>query len=344
MIFNEKHTVNNALKLGGKLPSEYALATELEEYIPTRHTGSTEEETDTIYANLHVNAADGTHYRKRVRNSFDHSLFGGTQYLVEGYRVTAEYGWQKTTSYTAVGYPVTYEREIAKGVWGAWKKANDGGNADTVDGYHASELVQNHTTRLTESTTLASLHSLVSADGAKIFHYVTSASGTLPSDFPSSLLTDATISSMFDVTVKRIGGNGYYTIEGVFTTGAPYKVEGYLTSTFYWRRMFDSTGGALSGPIDAMHYTVNNGIGFIGASDLGTSSETALDVIRNGKRTRLDVIRHDDDRIDAQLASYDGTNWDRVYQLLHSGNSKAVAVSDTAPTDTSAVWFDTSEL
>ena len=45
---------------------------------------------------------------------------------------------------------------------------------------------------------------------------------------------------MFDVTVKRIGGNGYYTIEGVFTTGVPYKVEGYLVSTFYWRRISTS--------------------------------------------------------------------------------------------------------
>jgi len=120
-------------------------------------------------------------------------------------------------------------------------------NADTVDSYHANDFFKNHNTLLTETTTLKSLYSLLSEYSPMVFHYKTSANGTLPSDFPSDLVTDGTPSSLFNVIVKRIGNNYFYTIEGVFSNGNPYKLEGYYASAFFWRRVFTTAGGTLSG-------------------------------------------------------------------------------------------------
>ena len=205
---------------------------------------------------------------------------GGTLAVLTSSKAVTFTGYTHIAVYLFIESGYTFENQTIKPMLNfgtvacTWRPYHLGGaehalDADTVDNLHANELFQNHTTRLTESTTLKSLHSLVDTDGAKVFHYVTSAAGTLPSDFPSDLLTDGTTSSMFDVTVKRIGGNGYYTIEGIFTNGVPYKVEGYLSSTFYWRRTSTTTDLAKYLPIDGSvpitgaKFMLNNGKGHV---------------------------------------------------------------------------------
>lgn len=43
----------------------------------------------------------------------------------------------QTAFYSNGNKPITYRRSFLNDSWTSWEKANDGGNADTVDGYHA---------------------------------------------------------------------------------------------------------------------------------------------------------------------------------------------------------------
>lgn len=133
--------------VGGYEPDDFAFKGELETYKPTNYTGTTEEEINTYYDNLHINSPNAHWYRAIITNNFAHSILNGGARYVEGYRLGEQFGWQ-----TSIGYwndKKKFIRVMEAGVWKEWENIADGGNASAVDGLHLVTLTQSEYDALT---------------------------------------------------------------------------------------------------------------------------------------------------------------------------------------------------
>ena len=74
---------------------------------------------DTLLDGYDSSMLAGISYRGRVVSSVAHSLFGTDKYILEGYKNSANEGWQKMTSY---GLDKRYFRVKGSGTWGDWQK------------------------------------------------------------------------------------------------------------------------------------------------------------------------------------------------------------------------------
>ncbi len=126
----------NADSIGGFEPDDFAFKSELETYKPTGYKGTSEEEINSHYDNLHINSPDSRWYRAMITNNFAHSILNGGARYVEGYRLSEQFGWQTSTGYWTD--KTIFKRVLEAGVWSDWRDIADGGNAKTVNGYSVS--------------------------------------------------------------------------------------------------------------------------------------------------------------------------------------------------------------
>ena len=122
----------------GKHADDFAYRTELNSYRLVNYEGDSEEELNNVYNNLHENAAaDGTLYRARVYSDVVHPILSGGERYVEGFKSGEKYGWQ-----ISIGHwnNDKLKRTMRAGVWSDWVSISDGGDADTLDGKHASDF------------------------------------------------------------------------------------------------------------------------------------------------------------------------------------------------------------
>lgn len=87
--------------------------------------GATETELDTLYANLHTNSKDLSYYKALVVHGVAHSVLGGGTFYVEGFRHSANYGYQRIVSYGTSGTKTfAYERSMYDGSWISWERTS----------------------------------------------------------------------------------------------------------------------------------------------------------------------------------------------------------------------------
>ena len=93
------------------------------------YSGNSETEIDTMYENFHNNALNSYYYEARTYHSVIHPILSGGVFILTGFRNTADYGWQRITSYSNKAGLIQFERSIYDGVWTPWVKTftNAGG-------------------------------------------------------------------------------------------------------------------------------------------------------------------------------------------------------------------------
>ena len=99
----------------------FATTANLANHIPNFYTGTTTEELDTIFNDLHANALPESVYEAIVKVSFSGYVLGGGTYYLRGYRSTSgDYGWQKAIIYGDGTPPREYKRSMYGGTWEVW--------------------------------------------------------------------------------------------------------------------------------------------------------------------------------------------------------------------------------
>lgn len=82
-------------------------------------TATSQEELDAVLDNLHNSAQNGTYYRRRLENKSTTSIGGIGVYLIEGFRQSSPYGWQRATIQNQEsGYIVKVRGKST--TWGSW--------------------------------------------------------------------------------------------------------------------------------------------------------------------------------------------------------------------------------
>ena len=246
---------------------------------------------------------------------------GGTL-RVESTVASGSSDWLKQTVHRATGN-ITYERRKTSSGWGEWRKTNDGGDADTVDGKHASDFAKKWLGEpsTTDTDLLAWLNKQTCSGGFIVQ--------------PSRAQTNN------PSTGKWLWGYlEYYTSNrrGVRliddSTGKIY--ESHVTNDKWttWKelafaeKVLPLTGGTLTGTF--------------AIAPSGNSSETRI-INNSGNthiRNKVDEKNYTDIVVQkgnwVATESVDGVT--KVYNILHTGNSAKVAIQSSAPTDTSALW------
>lgn len=77
-----------------------------------------DEELNAVFQSLHDDAADLSHYNNVLISNYV-SMFGGGQKWIEGYRQSANYGWQKITYWGSASVHEHW-RNLYQGVWSEW--------------------------------------------------------------------------------------------------------------------------------------------------------------------------------------------------------------------------------
>lgn len=120
-------TATNADKLDGHDSEYFATATALKNAMKSyQYDGGTAKDDETLNSLLqsfHDNATDLTHYQNGIYISYESQFSGGHKW-VEGYRQSANYGWQKIT-YWQNGCPREHWRSLYSGTWSEWFKVPD---------------------------------------------------------------------------------------------------------------------------------------------------------------------------------------------------------------------------
>jgi hypothetical protein len=96
-------------------------------------------------------------------------------------------------------------------------------------------------------------------------------------------------------------------------------------------------GGTIAGELQFKQYDNGYTRIFKNHSATGDHGSVFMDTDANGNKAAVKPVAKSN-----KLLFTDTSLTDR--EIHHDGNSKKVVVSDTAPSDTSAVWFDTSEV
>ena len=260
-------------------------------------------------------------------------------------------------------------RTCVEGVWSNWKSAADGGNADTLDGYHASSfaLVANAQIKLfngvedigvTADATLSDVWHAMPNSSVFVMDVnpLTDSSWNLPNKYGViTIVKVAAARGYVYFDSKDIVDGRYYML--LSSGGTPdgtwrKKADGGNADTVDGKHASDFlsiVGGTLTGTLvinpasGTYPYAkwVNAATGQRGAIASNASKQFCLynhpeadtDSNANGN---VFVISSADERLDIALRLvHKGT----PYNVLHTGNSTKVIVSTTAPTDTTAVWI-----
>ena len=224
--------------------------------------------------------------------------------------------------------------------WYGWVLSSDGGNADTLDGYHASEFDKLIAVESTD--TLANLWNSVPNSGKGRFIYLSG----VPSDFPTDL-GNPYRNGYMSVEIKKVNGVGYYILDCVESSGVPFVIVGYCpgNSTISWRRIANAndflplTGGTLKGDlysnVDNGNYLARfagnlNGA-YIFAQEKGSSDNRHLYIGNfNGRPDANDAL------ILCDIVNGEA----KSHNVLHSSNIGHYALLTTGGTMTGSVTMD----
>lgn len=96
-----------------------SLNNNLANYTPPIITVTSQADLDAVLDNLHDSAQNGSYYRRRISNESTTSIGGIGIYLIEGFRQSSPYGWQRATIQDqASGYIVKVRGKST--TWGSW--------------------------------------------------------------------------------------------------------------------------------------------------------------------------------------------------------------------------------
>lgn len=240
-------------------------------------------------------------------------------------------------------FPQVNYYDATNAVWQGWKRLNDGGNADTLDGLHASLFRGRNTNFEYLYKNTGDANDIKTESHYFAFNI---------SNLPSSTLCGGERYGWLDVDVFL---GGLFTPSGgkpvVRQTFRPW-TTGRILMRYYrtdidtwtaWENPLDSylplTGGTLTGiPVFAggvggkeggeVHFTKP-------ASDTKFTDNIRMDVFGDSIRF---FAGHD---TTTKSLSFDFNTMTGSHTALHTGNSSKVVQSTSAPSDTSAVWVDT---
>lgn len=235
---------------------------------------------------------------------------------------------------------------VQNAVFTGWKFSGDGGNANTVNGHHASDFNRNikehpiFNVNGTNYTTYMDAILAKFSEGyikGKIF-----TAGYRCTDIPTSdTWSDIEWESLFGTRIFFIKlrvdqGRGIYF--GV------YNYDNGATS-ISWKNLSKDLpylpldGGKVKNLTIARENNASEGGELVleKASDSILNGDIAIDIFTNKLRFyEKDGNNYRGVHIDLSLCENNVKS-----TLLHTGNSKATVISNTAPTDTSALWYDT---
>mgnify|MGYP000259149990 CR=1 FL=1 len=98
-----------------------ALNNNLANYTLPTITVTSQADLDAVLDNLHNSAQNGTYYRRTLMNESTTSIGGIGVYLIEGFRQSSPYGWQRATIQDqASGYIVKVRGKSTTSSWGSW--------------------------------------------------------------------------------------------------------------------------------------------------------------------------------------------------------------------------------
>lgn len=248
-----------------------------------------------------------------------------------------------------------YKRKITSNAWVTdWSNSADGGNADTVDGYHAYEfqpyhpvndkpytdavgrLEWNSTNKVFEwKVTQGETEYGVNADTVDNHH----AYQFQPIDQEMNAFSDIKAYLEWQSTGDYVGYMKWKALHD--SQGVTYPimvdnadtVDGYHASDF-----FPSTGGTLSGNIG-----IGTGYASVACDNNHVKVSSFCDASNHTDNYRVIAVVNqkvsNDIRDALQFQNVENgiiTN----YVVLHTGNSAPVAIQESAPSDTTALWYD----
>lgn len=235
---------------------------------------------------------------------------------------------RKIVRYTQFGSDdtiITYKRSIWNNAWrgDGWTKGNDGGNADTVDGYEASVFSRHLGYTALETVNACGMTPYTCMIGGDVANTI---------GLPTATYRIQYIPDQGEGYGTQIAYGG--TIDAVYFRRANVNVWGG------WSSLFLPLDGSVP-MIGALR--IQNGYGTVGA-DGNHASLIANNVASDNSNSRALMVYNTQYRADdsACLEIWKRTNGAvTVETVLHTGNSNAVTVAATAPTDTTALWVDT---
>ncbi len=261
-----------------------------------------------------------------------------------------------------------------------WKYFGDGGNADTVDGYHASDFAKADVYGLKTFVALESLE-LASADmNAEDFqsniiaikdampnnsmlrcslgigdNFVMSIANKINSDLSKAFTADSLAATfeykkttensptLFKVILEGGGASIYNEYTCVIdTTSAGVVRMGAFAETMNPYGYLPLNGGKVSGSIE-----IDAGTAYSGFTNYRTQSDGTIyeSNMWCGSDKATVLALRTEGNILSQFSMYEDKILARLtghlYTILHTGNSKRFVEDTTAPSDTTAAWIDT---
>lgn len=257
------------------------------------------------------------------------------------------------TTFSITGYQQKWTRSIYNNSWySEWENISDGGNADTVDGVHASDFQQKNDKRIltdyisnlqSETDIRAIMHKVPSG----VYSYITGVIDNLITPIPNNIdviirwqrLHNSVNNFIYGIlAIYSMTSNDVLCECAVFNNAAftdwTYPVRKHdLTTALAGYLPLDGSK-AMSGDLtitgsDNGRVFVNNNavphkmsLASAGSGNVGLYDESNARWIVKSNKNGVVYI--------------DGEN-----KPLHTGNSKPTHISNTSPTDTSALWYDT---
>lgn len=228
--------------------------------------------------------------------------------------------------------------------WKAWKKTNDGGNADTVDNLHASDF-QNKNDRREITSLIDSV--TTQTDIRALMRQFPSGHYTWASSYNRNVIMPFVNDTGMHINWERKqqdDNNMYY---GILTITSMIDNSQWATCSVFnntsyteWKSFLPTDGSV---PLSGGALGVNGGLGLFSA-DGNHASVLSKNGVSDDNNSRALML------FNTQYMPYDETClqiWKRtdgaitVETVLHTGNSQKVATSASAPSDTSALWYDT---
>ena len=215
--------------------------------------------------------------------------------------------------------------------WTDLGSVSDGGNADTVGGFHASRFVQNI---------------VISSENKTDDPNTTEKSRirTAHANCPT-----ANVEYIIDTTFTDSTANNYERRQTAYGTGGNNVVynraKRYGGAWSAWKKVANADEVL---PLDgSVPMSGSLGLNVNGGSFRISPTNIQTQLVANGSATQgfrvLSIVTHDYTANDAdalRFEGYDG-NTNATYTVLHTGNSQKVVTSASAPSDTSALWIDT---
>lgn len=223
----------------------------------------------------------------------------------------------------AIGYSAVVMNDIVfrtckDGTWNAWSNTNDGGNADTVDGYHASEFV------LASGAKKVQLGSETNTEDIYVTFRNTNRHIRVRFTPAGNLIVDDSTNSK---ELYRSANDGTTTIHGTASGNLPLDGKMAMSGNLVIQ-------GSDGSKVKVKSYGMHNGsFAVYNTSDSEANGRELIlrdsaSSVTNGLLKAL-VLRD----------NVDGVTTD--YTVLHNGNSTPVSIGTSAPSDTTSLWYDT---